>query len=74
MDARSLELKFNFNDPLYISTADEPEVLEIKILDVNHFISDPEGLPLVTNEDDQLRLTKKIPKQLPNGSADVVAM
>ena len=52
MDKRSLELQFNFNDPLYISTEDEPEVLQIQILDVNYFISDPEGLPLVTNEDD----------------------
>ena len=74
MDKRKLELKINFNDPLYISTEDEPEVLEIKILDVNHFISDPEGLPLVTNKDDEVLLTKKIPKQLPNGEADLMAM
>ena len=79
MYKRKLELQLNFEKPLYVSTAEEPEYLEVRLLDTYMFISE-EGLPLVpTDEDDEdddreLLLRKKIPKQLPSGEADLVAM
>ena len=74
MDKRKLELQLNFESPLYISTEDEPEYLEVQMLNVNTFISE-EGLPLETatdedDDDDKLFLKMKIPKQLPPSDAD----
>ena len=77
MEKRKLELQLNFEDPLYISTEEEPEYLEVKMLNTNQFISE-EGLPLKTandnDDDDQLLLRMKIPKQLPPSGADLIAM
>ena len=79
MDKRKLELQLIFESPLYISTENEPEYLEVQMLNVNTFISE-EGLPLTTatneddNDDDQLFLRMKIPKQLPPSDADQIAM
>ena len=78
MEKRKLELQVNFEKPLYISMEEDPEYLEVKMLDVNMFISE-EGLPIVTttdenDEDDELLLRMKIPKQLPPGEADLIAM
>ena len=76
MEKRKLELQLNFEDPLYISMEEEPEVLEIELLDFNKLVSAEEGLPLQTSEDDgdKLLFRMKIPKQMPKSEADVVAM
>ena len=61
MDKRSLHLQMNFKKPLYVSSAGEPDYLEVVFQDVEHFCSE-EFLPLKTKNDDKtLFLTKKLP-------------
>ena len=50
MNSRSLELQLNFEKPLYISTEREPEILEVKFLDRQLFLS-TDGLPLTKNNE-----------------------
>ena len=79
MEKRKLELQLNFEKPLYVSTEEEPEYLEVQLMDVNMFISE-EFLPLATatnedgEDDGELLLRRKIPKQLPSSEADLIAM
>ena len=40
MDKRKLELQIDFESPLYISTEDEPEYLEVQMLNVYQFVSE----------------------------------
>ena len=52
MDKRSLQLQIAFENPLFVSTEYEPEVLEIKISDGAIFLS-VDGLPLQINSPNQ---------------------
>ena len=51
----------NFEKPLFVSAAGEPDYLGVLIKDVEHFCSD-EFVPLETDSEDKtLFLTEKIP-------------
>ena len=70
MAERYLELQIDFKSPLYISTEEEPEMLEIIISDGSMFLS-TDWLPLeltqssarrLQSSNDKLFLTQEIPE------------
>ena len=61
MEKRSLQLQINFEKPLFVSTAGEPDYLGVTFKNVEHFCSE-EFLPIKTDSDDKTHfLTEKIP-------------
>ena len=61
MAERYLELQIDFTSPLYISTEEEPEMLEIIISDGSMFLS-TDGLPLKLTQSSARRLQSSTDK------------
>lgn len=79
MSKRSMDLQLAFENPLYISTKQDKEKLEIVFNDRIAFLSEA-GLPLDLHPDDgkhegaQLKFEHGIPKQLPPDAGQKMAM
>ena len=79
MSKSSMDLQLAFENPLYISTKQDKEKLEIVFNDRIAFLSEA-GLPLDLHPDDgkhegaQLKFEHGIPKQLPPDAGQKMAM
>ena len=64
-DAKSMGIKINFDNPLSVSIGDQPDVLWIKFVEPELFVSKETGKSIAPETDIKL----SIPRQFPSESA-----
>ena len=70
--SRTIELKLNFDHPLYVSMGSQNDILQVTFLEPSALISKQTGLPLA--KEDSYVLQKKIPKQFPDEASYSMAV